>query len=359
MVVASSRRSLVACPLTKKVTIIAVVRDNYIRALAVLLVALAAATLAAVLVGVKPAEAAFPGTNSKIVFSSDRTEGEGVNNPEGDSEIFAMNPDGTELEQLTFNDDADVHPTWSDQGNAIAFASYRDGNSEIYWMIYGGIFHGLEVRLTSNMTTDENPAFNHDGTKIAFSTHRDFNGEIYVMDTSDTNGDGNGDNPTNLTKNAAGDFHPAFNHDGTKIAFSSHRGDGDGEIWVMDADGENPVKLTDTLITAQDSTPDWSPDGTKIAFSTNRDGNYNVYVMNADGTEQKRRTKKAADDYRPAFSPDGKKIAFTSTNRGGNDDEIYVMKATKPEGKKNRPKNLTNNDVVDDFAPDWRPIPQP
>ncbi len=121
------------------------------------------------------------------------------------------------------------------------------------------------------------------------------------------------------------------------------------------SDGSDPVNLTNNA--ASDSDPAFSPDGTKIAFDSFRNGNQDIYVMNADGTEQKRLTKKAAGDYEPAWSPDGKKIAFKSS-RGGDDSEIFVMKANKPESKRNRPKNLTKNgDVVGDFWPDWRPIP--
>lgn len=76
--------------------------------------------------------------------------------------------------------------------------------------------------------------------------------------------------------------------------------------------------------------------------------------MNAlDGSAPKRLTKNAASDFVPVWSPDGKKIAFVS-NRNGSDEEIYAMKA-KPEGRKNRPKNLTNNDVVD-YQPDRHPL---
>src|SRR5215217_8978806 len=104
---------------------------------------------------------------------------------------------------------------------------------------------------------------------------------------------------------------------------------------------------------AADQEPSWSPDGSKIAFSSNRNaGNFDIYTMYADGSSQKRLTKKAAYDLQPAWSPDGKKIAFTSS-RGG-DDEIFVMKA-RPEGTKNRPKNLTKNDDGDS-SPDWQPL---
>src|SRR5947209_5567761 len=91
------------------------------------------ATLAALVVAslflapVKPAEATFPGKNGKIAFSSNMTEGEGVDNPEGDYEIFTINPDGTGLEQLTSNDADDYAPEYSADGKWITFTSDRNG----------------------------------------------------------------------------------------------------------------------------------------------------------------------------------------------------------------------------------------
>jgi Tol biopolymer transport system component len=332
-------------------------KSERLRATTIAAAFLIALVAVVVLWGARPAEAAFPGANGKIAFSSNRTTGTGVDNPTGDHEIFAMNPDRTGLEQLTDNTAGDVEPTWSANGGWIAWASFQDGNYEIYMWNYAR--SSLPVpnqpkRLTTNTAPDFGPSFNHDGTKIAFESFRDGNYEIYVMDTADTNpADGNGDDPTNLTNNTASDFKPAFNHDGTKIAYTSILA-GSQEVIVMDADGTHPVNLTNNDA-ANDSEPAWSPDGTKIAFTSFRDGNTDIYVMNADGTDQRRLTKNTAHDSDPAFSPDGKKIAFTSY-RGG-ESEIYVMKA-KPESRKNRPKNLTKNDV-EDVDPDWRPIPQP
>ena len=82
----------------------------------------------------------------------------------------------------------------------------------------------------------------------------------------------------------------------------------------MDADGSNQTRLTNNQ--ASDFFPSFSPDGSKIAFTSNRDGSYEIYVMNADGSNQTRLTNDPADDDDPSFSGDGSKIAFYS-NRDG------------------------------------------
>lgn len=107
-----------------------------------------------------------------------------------------------------------------------------------------------------------------------------------------------------------------------KILFQSDR-DGDFEIYVMNVDGSELTQLTDNA--AADEYPTWSPDGTQIAFTSNRDGNYNIYVMNADGGNPRRLTDNPRDDGDPMWSPDGKRIAF-SFDEGG-DYEIYVINA--------------------------------
>jgi dipeptidyl aminopeptidase/acylaminoacyl peptidase len=94
------------------------------------------------------------------------------------------------------------------------------------------------------------------------------------------------------------------------IAYASDQ-DGDFEIWVTKADGSDHHKLTDN--NAMDMSPAWSPDGSQIAFITNRDGNDEVYVMNADGSHVGRLTQTAgASESFPAWSPDGTQISFDS-----------------------------------------------
>ena len=109
---------------------------------------------------------------------------------------------------------------------------------------------------------------------------------------------------------------------GGRIAFQSDR-DGNAEIYAMNADGSGLNRLTHN--SASDWLPEWSPDGGRIAFTSNRDGNNEIYAMNADGSGQTRLTVNGANDEDPTWSPDGRRIAFRS-DRDGN-AEIYAMNA--------------------------------
>jgi Tol biopolymer transport system component len=88
--------------------------------------------------------------------------------------------------------------------------------------------------------------------------------------------------------------------DGTRIAFTSRR-DGNPEVYVMNADGSDPTNVSNNPAT--DWMPAWSPDGAQLAFIAGRDGNFELYSMNADGTGQTRLTNKPASDFEPAWSP--------------------------------------------------------
>jgi TolB protein len=140
---------------------------------------------------------------------------------------------------------------------------------------------------------------------------------------------------------ARGDDAPGANG---QIAFASSR-DGNSEIYVMNADGSGQTRLTTNA--AVDGGPSWSPDGTRIAFQTNRDGNLEVYVMSADGSGQTRLTTNAATDTQPSWSPDGTNIAFGSL-RDGN-FEVYVMSADGSGQTR-----LTTNAAID-VGPSWSP----
>ena len=252
------------------------------------------------------ASPAWSPDGSRIAFNSDR---------DGNTEVYAMNADGSGVARLTYNDAVDGGPAWSPDGRRIAFESTRDGNWEIYVMNADG--SGV-TRLTHNDAYDWSPAWSPDGRRIAFHSKRDGNREIYVM-----NADGSG--VTRLTYNGAFDSGPNWSPDGRRIAFGSDR-DGDFEVYVMNADGSGVTRLADN----DGGTPAWSPDGRRIAFSSERDGNWEIYVMNADGSGVTRLTHNSGRDLFPAWSPDGRQIAFHS-HRDGN-MEIYVMNAAGEPG---------------------------
>jgi Tol biopolymer transport system component len=147
--------------------------------------------------------------------------------------------------------------------------------------------------------------------KIAFTSHRDGNAEIYVMNAD-------GSNPTRLTFFSASDGQPSFSGGGSKIAFESYR-NGNAEIYVMYSNGFDQTRLTNNA--AADTDPSFSPDGSKIAFVSDRDGNSEIYVMNSDGTNQTRLTNDSLGDDQPSFSFDGTKITFFR------DAEVWIMNA--------------------------------
>ena len=142
---------------------------------------------------------------------------------------------------------------------------------------------------------------------------------------------------------------PAWSPDGRKIAFVSRR-DGNSEIYVINADGSGQENLTQHP--ARDSHPSWSRDGRKLAFVSRRDGNSEIYVMNADGSAQENLTRQPANDSHPSWSPDGRKLAFVS-RRDGNSD-IYVMNADG-SGLRNVTR-APSNDLDPAWSPDGRAI---
>jgi len=136
---------------------------------------------------------------------------------------------------------------------------------------------------------------------------------------------------------------PLSGSGGGRIAFATNR-DGNYEIYAMNADGTDPRRLTYNPY--EDRDPVWSPDGTQIVFSTFHGAGTDIYVMDADGSNLQRLTTKGGGE--PAWSPDGQSIAY-SRNEPGSD--LFVINA---DGSEERQLTDTGRDIAV-FNPDWSP----
>lgn len=271
-----------------------------------------------------------PGVNGRLVWDS--------YNPE--AKIWVANADGSDAQSITPQPNRSYIPSWSPDGEHIVYTYFEDGTSsgaEIYTIKYDG---SGRTRLTNNSTSDDQASWSPDGSKIVFTSLRDGNAEIYIMDA-------NGDNQTRLTTNTSAELSPMFSPDGSKIIFSSNR-DGNSEIYVMDANGSNQTNVT-SAASSDESDAGWSPDGTQIVFASDRDdANGEIYRRAAAGGSWTRLTANAFKDNRPSWSPDGDFITFTS-NRDG-DWEVYTMKADGSDEKA-----IVKRSTVPDYSSEWAP----
>ncbi len=309
------------------------------------------ATLAIALLatGPEPARGAFPGVvNGQIAFQSgrDRT---------GNDQIFVVGPGGENPTNISNHDETDTSPSFSADGQRIVFdGDPGTGSDELFVMDVNG---ENRRRLTRSQKDESEPVFSPNGSTIAFTSFVDPGyPEVHLIDATGSN-----ERQLVAAPAQASDFAPAWSPSGSQIAFVRTPSGGESSIYVVNADGSGATRIS-PLDGKYDFDPDYSPDGSKIAFASDRDGNNEIYVMNANGGNVQRLTNSASSDSNPAWSPDGTMIAFQRAPADSGNaitlgaGEILVMDTS---GKVLR--NLTrdsgeHSDEPGDQEPDWQPV---
>jgi hypothetical protein len=182
------------------------------------------------------------------------------------------------------------------------------------------------------------------------------NADLWAVSAS---GDGE---PQQLTEDDGDDRAPVPSPDGSQILFDSTR-DGNTEIYVVDADGRNPRRLTNDP--GEDWGASWSPDGTQIAFNSSRSGDFEIYVMDADGANVRQLTFGDGQSVAPTWSPDGRRVAFTLRDENGY-GQVWSV-AVDGTDRRDLSRNPSTDDQVwtGGWGPDGRivfnrsPLPSP
>lgn len=262
--------------------------------------------------------------------------------------LFVMDADGSNKQQLTNSEMEDSWVALSPDGEKIAFVRRDMASSTLdneIWVI--DIDGGTPVQLTSNDIDDKRPAWSPDGSQIAFESDRDDNSiSIFVMDADGTN-------QVRITDSAGHDHSATWSPDNTIAFVSDRKGENGVDIYKVNSDGTGLEILIDA---SEDNgnnlfQPAWSPDGSQIAYEGYTTvGHSRIFVADATGNNAEILTSEDFSAYQPSWSPDGKYIAFM--DRGDNDttDAIWTIKT---DGT--LPFRITDEEGPISAFPSWGP----
>jgi len=255
-----------------------------------------------------------------------------------DDGLYVVHPDGSGVQSLaTGNQEA--NPAWSPDGSRVAFVRGDAATNLDIWAVNRD-GTGL-TNLTQGVTQhDSDPVWSPDGLHIAFGSQRNdgVQYDLWVMEAD-------GRNPVMIDVKARV---ASWSPDGTRIAYASYKVNSRYQIYVANADGSNSVNISNSTYT--DSDPEWSPDGTMLTFSGVRPTFPATYVMNADGSNQQALAPSLQGSGNPTWSPDSKRIAF----EGGVDNtqqDVYAVNADRTNLM-----NITAGTMTsDEYSPTWSP----
>lgn len=209
--------------------------------------------------------------------------------PDNDNyDIFIMDLDGSNKENLTKSDVYEKFPQFSKDGSFIIFQGWQKGKMEIFLV---GLLDKEIINMTKSVTSNDiishGNSFSANSQNIVFTSDRNGNRDIYSMDI-------NGDKLEQITTNSSNDYEPIYSPDGESIIFTSER-DGNKEIYKYFISNKNIKNLTNNPF--DDWNPRYYPDGSKIVFQSLRDGDWEIYNMNYDGSNQRNLSNHPSTDY--------------------------------------------------------------
>ncbi len=242
------------------------------------------------------------------VFSPDGQTVAFVRDVASARDMYVVPARGGTPRRLTF-DDLCVwgRPAWTPDGGSLIYASSRAGSADLWRIAAGG---GQPERL-SIAGDAYGVALDRTGRRLAYVKGRDIKLHIAAFDLED---------PRRLPVNVAESTHlehsPSFSRDGKKIAFRSDRGGG-SDIWIADADGRNPTRLTFSK-KGFNGSPQWSPDGERIAFDGSTEQGWHIFAVRTAGGLPVQLTAGRSNQCVPTRSRDGRWIYFVSDRTGQN-----------------------------------------
>ncbi|HEY3065884.1 MAG TPA: Tol-Pal system beta propeller repeat protein TolB [Methylomirabilota bacterium] len=232
-----------------------------------------------------------------------------VRGPRGAKEIYVADYDGAGAVAVTHNGTINLSPVWSPDARSLAVTSYMKGYPDLYRLF--PFERRPEQMLAAFAGINSSPAWSPDGKSLAVTLSKDGNPELYVLNIATGVF-------RRLTRHGGIDTDPSWSPDGRQIAFVSDR-NGTAHIFVMDAEGANVRQLTSGAMQTQ---PRWSPKGDIIAFTT-RQGNHDVWAVNADGSGARRLTTGPGNNQGPSWAPNGRHLFFQTDRLGG--WQIFAM----------------------------------
>jgi TolB protein len=245
---------------------------------------------------------------TKLAFASDR-DGErarGTVEQRNIKEIYIADYDGENQRRVTVNRSLAINPSWSADGRAIAYTSYRRGYPDIY---VSHIYQGKMDQPTGGTESVHNflPAFSPDGSRIAFMTNRDGNMEIYTVGRD-------GSNLRRVTRHPGNDSTPTWSPAGNQIAFTSDR-TGSPQIYIVGSDGLDQPRRITSESWADRAT--WSPAPyNEIAYAGRTGPGFDIKIFSLEQGQIRTVTDGTGSNESPAWSPNGRHLAFASTRAG-------------------------------------------